>query len=295
MIIKKVFLSLNVIIIIFAITSCTQKSDDIAYKVKYSYFLDHESTTANENENVKKFKFDKKEWEEKIILNEETEYGSDDGNIWEVSLKDNKIMISSIQKQISEVNPSQQYGANLLKFDVDDGYFVSKNDEDYGGLGGILDFVGNDGVSYTISKHLNTLIIFSINDDIFLLEGMSYRSHDRGYLYKLSNFDGKWEIKGLINEVSLGGYPYQYMIDKSDIYIIVYERMHDNYIRATNTSTIIKISTSSGDMKMKEIVKTVFMPTSSMAKKDNTLYIGLAGSIAEVNLSNNEIKFYVKK
>ena len=293
--IKKVFLAISFVfvVIFFTIFFIKQLLDDTAYIIEYSYYLDHES--AIENEGIEKFKFNKKEWEEKIISDEEAKYNLEDSNIWKVSLENDKIMVSTIPTQNFEVNPSQQYRLNPLRFDMDDGYFISKHDEDYEDIGGKIDFIGNDGLVYTVSKYVTPLAIFSINDSIFLLDGMSYRSSDRGNLYKLSKSDGKWGIKKGINDVYLDGYPYQYMIDKSDIYIIVYNRIYDNYHNFINSSKIIKISIEDDEMDMQEIIKIVFLPATSMAKKGNMLYIGIEGSVAIVDLKNNEIKFYTKK
>ena len=174
-----------------------------------------------------------------------------------------------------------------FRFDTDDGYFLSENNGEFGGK---IDFIGNNGVSYTVLER-NPHYMFSINDDIYVLGGLAHMTFAVGYIWKLSNINGKWEEE---REVELGGDPQVYTIYKGEIYIIVYTRAYDNP-GDLGMSELIKVTIAEENIEVQQLVKTITLPTNSMIAKDHMLYVGLRGGLAIVNLKNNNIRFYTKK
>ena len=261
------------------VTSC--KTD-----VKTTEFVDNiDKETTEPVSDIEKFEFVKSEWDE-IILEEGTEYNLYDKNIlWGVKLENDKIMVSAAHKI---------YWYGDVRFDVEDGYFfgemvdnVTLEGEEYIGK---LDFIGNDGTSYTVVE-CNPRYMFSIGDDIYLLEGR-WVLYPSGHLYKLGKIDGKWTVEKAID---LEGYAYGcVMVDDKDIYIMV--TPHDE-TSSMLTAKIVKFSTKDDEMEMQKLLRTTTLyKASSIAIKDNVLYLGMVDSIATVDLNNNsEIKFYVKK
>jgi hypothetical protein len=268
--IKNILMIIGIVMVAYSITACAkfQANDDIIYETKISYPINFESVNSD---NIEKFEFKKSEWEEI----EDIEKNSQDGNSWRTYLENNKIMVSS-----------QQYISSLeFRFDVDNGYFISENNGEFGGK---IDFIGNDGASYTVVE-CYPKEMFSINDDIYLLSGLTFG----GSLYKIINIDGRWDVK---KEVDLGGSPYTYMIDKNDIYMIIYTKNYDFETGIeTRYSKIIKISTVNNNIEVQNLIDTIVLFANTMVKEDNILYIGIDGSIAIIDLNNNEIKFYTKK
>ena len=285
-IIKKVSFIIIIITLIVVVSSCNLQSTTPNYntvsKIESTYPTESESIKSDNNEylNYEKFEFRIDEWQEKTTISDEyNQYNLPIDKVWFLHLEDDKIMIE----------PTPNYRPLDFRFDVEDGYFLSENNGEFGGK---IDFINNDGITYTVLE-CRPIEMFSINNDIYLLDGISHMGYVVGHLYKLGNTNGKWEVE---KELDLGGVPDIYLIDKTDIYIIIYFNYNDDGNRIIG-SKIIKISTENNDIKMQEIVETVAFHNlvCSMVKKDNMLYIGLAGSIATVDLNSKEIKFYTKK
>jgi len=272
---KKLYLQIMIVIIIFIVISCEQlPSDDNIHIIKSSYPIEL-MDIANINENFEEFEFVKKDWQEhKEIIEDDWNY---DRISWDVSLRDDKIIVST------------ELYYKRFRFDLDNGYFISEN---IGEFGGKIDFVDNDGTIYTIVSDCNPIYMFSINDDIYILEGLFHISLVRGNIYKLNNVDGKWEVEKIID---LGGIPRAYTIDKNNVYIFTTVKVDENDNGYYCISKILKLTISEEDIEIHPVTETSLLFSNSMVKKGNELYIGAKGGLAIVNLNNNKIKFYTKK
>jgi len=270
---KKFYISIVVIATLFATFSSSQAQSS---EIKLSQPMD--IGEGCKNIDIAKFEFVEKDWFEKKLI-EDADWQRDD-NSWDVYLESNKIMVST----------AIYY--NRFKFDIDGGYFLSEN---HGEFGGKIDFIGNDGVNYTVLK-CNPRYMFSIDNEVYLIEGLShFGAH--GNLYKLSYIKDKWESEKIYD---FNGYPESYIIDQKNIYIIVdtIEYIYDgNYAVSSNDySEIIKIPIFAEDIEIQHLLKipSLSININSMAKKGNMIYIGHTGGLVIVNLKNNEVKFYTK-
>ena len=204
-----------------------------------------------------KFEFVEKEWQKrKHPDNEEYEkvnlVDMYPDNHWNVFIENNHVMVSKIFNYY-----------NKFKFDVDNGYFISDyfNSKKLKSISGKLNFIGNDDMSYSVLEYINPISMFSIDGEVYLIEGTHNRASGIGNLYKIEEegyydeFDKhimEWRADKLIK---LNGYPIAFFIDNSDIYIIILlpswgqgiseiikisikDSMRSNYLE---TETLIKI------------------------------------------------------
>ena len=277
---KKIHSMIMIIVIIFISVSCnrSESNDDVIFDVKLSYGIDIVSGNEEDALLAERFEFNKKDWKEKKLTEKSIKEMPFD--YWDVYLENDKVMVAT----------ALYY--NRFRFDTDNGYFLSKNCGEHGGK---IDFIGNDGTSYTI-LNCNPLHMFSINGDIYLLEGLLHMSTTRGSLYKLTNTEEKWEGKKIAD---IGGKPIAFTIDKGNIYIIAdsinFEYEEGRFLYDERDYKILKVLISEEDTEVQILTRAITLYANSMVKKDNMLYIGLTVGLATVDLNNNKVRFYVKR
>ena len=216
---------------------------------------------------------------------------------WRVSLSDGNVMVSEFRD------------FDAFRFDVGDGYFVGIN---YGEFGGLFTFYPIIGESYEIETGDiyeleigeiieifsigNVIGTFSIDNDVYLLEGTSHLMY-LGYITNVSMNNGRWEAGARIdlnelidsNRINLNNTcPMAFTFRGDALYLVT-----GSLILEINK----KVATSS-ELELKILAEHEFMgglSPNSVVEVSDVLYIGMRGGLLTFDLNNKESKWYVKK
>jgi hypothetical protein len=134
----------------------------------------------------------------------------------------------------------------------------------------------------------NPRAIFTIDDRIYLLQGLAHLGGARGSLYNLVQVDNRWEA---IHVADLGGTPEAFVIESNIVYLTV-------FTRGNLGSKILKITFNDDGVNVETLIENSFslgIYATSVIKKDNLLYIGLIGGLAVFDLDSNELILYEKR
>ena len=297
---KKIYLLVFICLCICVIFSCQSIKNKEDSKLNVEVILSQpiDPVAGIEKPETEKFEFTPKEWQKRKLLSstDKNLFELYPDNDWNVSIENDKIMVSKLVNRY-----------NKFKFNVDGKkYFTSGNfvSENLGEFGGKIDFIGDDGISYTVLK-CSPISMFSIDGDIYLIEGSNNRSMGIGNLYKIdvgyykdenNVYVPKWKADKLIK---LNGYPSGFCINNTDIYItIVLPNQGEDYV-----SEIVKISLKDSlnsidkymEIKKLMTISNTSISGNSMVEKDDIVYIGLTYGLMTVNLNNKKIQLYTKK
>ena len=239
--------------------------------VRESRQIDLENPEREVYENGFEFVYD--EWTLSPILQLDSEewYAANNSinDAWRVSLENGIVMI----------NESKYFDA--FRFDLSDGYFIGEN---HGEWGGTLTYNPLNGDSYSI-ENCNAVGMFSVENDFYLLEGISHLVLSDGYIFNVKMNNGKWELG---DNIKLKGSPMAFT-SKGDILYVVTDVAIIEVKKEANTSAVLKASVLANHEFMSGLYP------DSIVQVNDTLYIGMRGGILIFNLNNEESSWYTKK
>ena len=252
------------------ITGCNHRLSDMG---EYNFFTDQVSRWAPEADQKTSFVFVDDEWvpkEPPLLWSQE--YFDNNHALdqhWKVSLEDNEIIITTL----SNTENTKMY------FDVKGGRFIGEN---HGEWGGSLKF--SRGLSsYYVLRSCNPVGMFVLENDLYLLEGISHLMIFDGNIYRIHYNGKRWEVDD--NETyTLKASPKEFVLSENAAYVV------------TDT-TITKIQKDDGRLSIEVLLEADFLElgTSSIVKKDNILFLGMCGAILTFNLGTDETQWLVQK
>lgn len=176
------------------------------------------------------------------------------------------------QLQISDYDEPSE-----VEFTLPNGRLIGT---DHGEWGGKIIFQPKDDKAEPITiQHGNIKSIFSLNDTIYFLDGLAHLSLNRGAMYKLDTSGGKFQTTKVL---SFDDAPMSCAITHDTLLIASYQNFYLIH-----------------DYKSELIVKDRFWaslyPNSIAAATSPTVFIGMRGGYAELNLVTRNLIFYKYK
>lgn len=149
--------------------------------------------------------------------------------------------------------------------------------EDHGEFGGKLTFIPFDKPLDSIEiKQGNIKYLFRFKDSVYFIEGLDHGSINEGALYKLNTSTSKFTYLKVLD-----------FEDAPEAYTI----FNDKILIASQASFYVL-----KDFNKQKVVDKTFWnglyPNSIAAFNDTSIYIGMRGGIAKLNLQTKKINFY---
>lgn len=148
---------------------------------------------------------------------------------------------------------------------------------DHGEFGGELTFHPSDHPDSSILiKAGNVKYIFPFNQMIYFLEGIAHGDRSAGALYQLNRTNNKFTYSQILD---LNDAPQAYAIDGDNILLATYENLY-----------IIK--NSQEELVFSKTFWASLYPNSIAVENDSSLFIGMRGGVARLNLKRKVVEFY---
>jgi hypothetical protein len=150
-------------------------------------------------------------------------------------------------------------------YKVNDGWLIGCNAGEHGG--GLFWF-NETGTAHRRINHENIQCIFSFNNEIHILSGLSHLHTTNGNLSRIENIDNQWKA---VKSIDLKSKPAVYSISSDNELLIITE------------DRLLKIKKN---YKVRSILKNSFWKKiypNSIAFKNNEIFIGMRGGIMKIN------------
>jgi len=266
---KKIcFILISILLIIN--TGCNYRLSDMG---EYALFTDQISRWVPEPELKTRFVFLDDEWvatePPSLWSDEYFNYNHAFDKRWNVLLENDEIVITTLSNTEN----------NEMHFDVKGGRFIGKN---LGEWGGSLKFSRGLG-SYYVLRSCNPVGMFVLENDLYLLEGISHLMIFDGNIYRIHYNGKRWEVDDS-ETYTLKASPKALLLSENMVYVV------------TDT-TITKIQKEDGILSIEVLLEAEFLNLGnySIVKKDNVLFLGMCGAILTFNLDTDETQWLVPK
>ena len=193
-----------------------------------------------------------------------------------LNYSNNEYEVKIVSKQLEVKIINQDYIKDNCELKISGGTLIGI---DHGEWGGTLKFEPSDTSKDFINiKNGNIKFIFTLQEKIYFLEGLSHLSIREGSLYEITQINDSFSFKKLID---FGDAPEAFAILNNRLLVATFENFY-----------------SVKDNKKELIFKNTFWsslyPNSIAAFNDRNVFVGIRGGIVKLDLVNKTLKFYKK-
>ena len=170
------------------------------------------------------------------------------------------------------VNPIKAVQSNDFK--IKSGLLRAIN---HGEFGGELIYIPDDHPKKPIKiKNGNAKFLFSLNNEIYFIEGLAHLGIDEGAMFKIDTASQPFSYKQIID---FGSSPEAFTVFKNSVFVVTNKYffiVHDN----------------KKELIFQDVFWNYLYPNSIAIFNDENIFVGMRGGFAKLDLMDKSIKFY---